>query len=74
MIWHCANKVEYGKKVCKNAPSIRENTIKEHLCTTLNMAELDEAVIKSFIVKILIQHDGGLEIDYKHEMRHSLEY
>lgn len=65
VVWRCANKVEQGKKICKNAPSISEDIIKKHLCTELNMAELDEEVIKSSIVKILIQQDGGIEIDYK---------
>lgn len=31
-VWRCANKVEHGKKICKNAPSISETTIKKHLC------------------------------------------
>ena len=66
VIWRCANKVEYGKKICKRAPSISEDTIK--------IAEFDEATIRSSIAKILIQHDGSLEIEYKPEMRHNLEY
>lgn len=74
VVWRCANKVEHGKKICKNAPSINEDAIKKHLCSTLNIAEWDEETIKSSIERILIRHDGGIEIDYKHEMRHSLEY
>ena len=38
------------------------------------MAEWDEESIKNSIERILIQHDGGLEIEYKHEMRYNLEY
>ena len=74
VVWRCANKVEHGKKICKNAPSISEDTIKEYLCTTLDMAEFDEEAIKNSIERILIQHNESLEIDYKHEMRHNLEY
>jgi len=74
IVWRCANKVKYGKKICKNAPSISEDTIKEHLSTTLNMVEFDEEAIRISIGKILIQNDGSLEIDYKHEMRYNLEY
>lgn len=74
VVWRCANKVEHGKKICRNAPSISETTIKEHLCITLNIAEWDEEVIRSSIERILIRHDGSLEIDYKYEMRHILEY
>lgn len=74
VVWRCANKVEHGKKVCKNAPPISETTIKEHICITLNIAGWDEEVIRSSIERILIRHDGSLEIDYKHEMRHILEY
>ena len=74
VVWRCANKVEHGKKICKNAPSISEGVIKKHLCTTLNITEWDEDTIKSSIERILIRHDGSLEIDYNHEMRHILEY
>lgn len=74
VVWRCANKVEHGKKVCKNAPPSSETTIKEHICITLNIARWDEEVIRSSIERILIRHDGSLEIDYKHEMRHILEY
>lgn len=74
VVWRCANKVEHGKQICKKAPSISEDTIEEHLCTTLNMAEWDEETIKNSIERILIQHDGGSEIEYKHEMRYNLEY
>ncbi|MFR3728553.1 recombinase zinc beta ribbon domain-containing protein [Lacrimispora sp.] len=74
VVWRCANKVEHGKKGCKNEPSISETTIKEHICITLNIAGWDEEVIRSSIERILIRHDGSLEIDYKHEMRHILEY
>ncbi|SHN87264.1 recombinase family protein [Desulfitobacterium chlororespirans] len=74
VVWRCANKVEHGKKICQNAPSLSKDVIKEYLCTALNMAEWDEEAIKSAIERILIRHDGGLEIEYKHEMRHDLEY
>lgn len=74
VIWRCANKVEHGKKICKSAPSISEDTIKENLRTTLNMAKFDEEAIRSSIVRILIQHNSSFEIEYKHEMRHNLEY
>ncbi|EHQ88987.1 hypothetical protein [Desulfosporosinus youngiae] len=53
---------------------ISEDTLKKQLCTTLNMTEWDEEAIKSSIERILIRHDGDLEIEYKHEMRYSLEY
>lgn len=74
VVWRCANKVEHGKKVCKNAPSISEGALKNYLCTTLNMTEWDEESIKNSMERILIQHDGGLKIEYKHDMKHSLEY
>ena len=74
VVWRCANKVENGKKICKNAPSISEGVLKNYLCTTLNMTEWDEESIKNSIERILIQHDGGLEIEYKYDMKHSLEY
>ena len=74
VVWRCANKVEHGKKICKNAPSISEDAVKKQLCTILDMAEWDEEAIKSSIERTLIQHDGGLKLDYKHEMRQSLEY
>ena len=72
--WRCANKVEHGKNICKNAPSISEDALKDHLRTTLNMPEWNEEAIKSSIKRILVRHDGGLEIEYKQEMRYNLEY
>ena len=74
IVWRCANKVEYGKKLCKNAPSIHEDTVKEHLSKMLNMVDFDEETIRRSIARILIQHDGSLKIEYKHEMRYNLEY
>ncbi|WMC91300.1 zinc ribbon domain-containing protein [Kineothrix sp. MB12-C1] len=46
VVWRCANKVEHRKLICKNAPSISEDTLKKQLCTTLNMTEWDEKAIK----------------------------
>ncbi|WP_312281089.1 recombinase family protein [Oscillibacter sp.] len=74
VVWRCANKVEHGKKICKNAPSISEDALKNYLCTKLNMAEWNEESIKNSIERILIQSNGGLEIEYKHEMKYNLEY
>jgi hypothetical protein len=74
VIWRCANKVQHGKKICKNAPSISEDKVKEHLRTTLNMAKFDEEIIRSSIARILIQHDGSLKIEYRHEVMHNFEY
>lgn len=74
VVWRCANKVEHGNKICKNAPSISEDALKNYLCTTLNMTEWNEESIKNSIERILIQSNGGLEIEYKHEMRYNLEY
>lgn len=74
VVWRCANKVEHGKKICKNAPTISEDAIKNYLCTTLKMAEWDEESINNSIERILIQSNGGLEIEYKHQMRYILKY
>lgn len=74
VVWRCANKVEHGKEICKNAPSISEGVFKKQLCTALNITEWDENSIKRSIERILIQHDGSLEIEYKQEMRYNLEY
>ncbi|MFT3983049.1 MAG: zinc ribbon domain-containing protein [Lachnospiraceae bacterium] len=73
-IWRCTNKFEHKKKICKNAPYISEDAITEYLCTTFSIEKFDEEAIKSAIEGILIQRDKSLEIDYKYEMRHNLEY
>lgn len=73
-VWRCANKVEHGKKICKNAPTISEEIIKNYLYTTLKIAEWNEESINNSIERILIQSNGGLDIQYKHQMRYNLKY
>ena len=65
IVWRCANRVEHGKKFCKDSPSIPEKQIKETVCEQLGMNLWDETEVKNRIDFILIQSNGNLQIELK---------
>ena len=65
IVWRCANRVEYGKRICKHSPSISEVSIKEDICRRLEMGGYDEWKVAETIDTIFIQEDGLLEIECK---------
>ena len=65
IVWRCANRVEHGKGICKHAPSISEDSIKEALCRRLEIGSYDERKVAETIDTISVQEDGLLEIEYK---------
>ena len=65
IVWRCANRVEHGKKFCKDSPSIPEKQIKETVCEQLGMNLWDETEVKNRIDFILIQSNGDLQIELK---------
>lgn len=66
IVWHCANRVEYGKKFCKYSPSIVEEQIKNLICEKLDMRTFDEQKIKDWVDTILIHSNGSLQIELQH--------
>ena len=66
IVWHCANRVEHGKKFCKHSPSIVEEWVKELICTKLDMDTFEEQQIKDQVDTILIQSDSSLQIELHH--------
>lgn len=74
VVWRCSNKVEHGKAICMNAPTVSDEAIKTMICELLNMTEFDEQIVKANIEAILIQHDGSLEAQYKVEPMQIMEY
>lgn len=49
VVWRCGNKVEHGKTICMNAPTISDEAIKTILREFLNMTEFDEQIVKALL-------------------------
>lgn len=58
IVWRCANRVEYGKKFCKNSSLYCR-------CEKLDMRTFDEQKIKDRVDIILIHSDGSLQIEFQ---------
>ena len=65
VVWRCANRVEYIKRICKCSPSIMETELKEGLCRQLGMTAFDELKVGKTIDVISIYNGGKLKIEYK---------
>ena len=63
VVWRCANRVEHGKRLCKHAPSIPEQQIKDTICTKLRLVTFDEQAVNQHIDFITVQPDGTLEVE-----------
>ena len=68
VVWRCANRVEYGKRICKHSPSISEEGIKTDLCSKLEMDSYDESMVAQIIATISVQKGGHLEMEYKEQV------
>lgn len=63
VVWRCANRVEHGKRLCKHAPSIPEQQIKDTICARLRLVTFNEQTVKKYIDLISVRSDGVLEIE-----------
>ena len=54
-VWRCANRVEHGKKICKQSPSIRESAIEEYV-----QKKMDIESARKMIEAICVHSDGHL--------------
>ena len=66
VVWRCANRVEYGKRLCKHSPSIPEQQIKDTICAKLYLTTFDEQTVNKRIDFITVQPDGVLEVEIQH--------
>ena len=67
VIWRCANRVEHGKRFCKNSPSVAERKVKDTICAVLNMDTFDDMTVKEAIEQITVMRDGQLDIERKEQ-------
>ena len=63
--WRCANQVEHGKSICKEAPTIDEETIEQMLCNVLHMECLDTLSVRSSIQTIIVKKDKNIQIELR---------
>lgn len=67
IIWRCANRVEHGKRFCKNSPSVAEREVKDTICAVLDMDTFDDMTVKEAIEQITVMRDGQLDIERKEQ-------
>ena len=60
VVWRCSNKVKHGKRICRSAPSISEEQLKQSICEMLGMDEFDPWVVKGRLESIQAAADGTL--------------
>jgi hypothetical protein len=65
IVWRCANRVEHGKEICKNSPTITEADYLKFLRDTLGVDNIDPQYIKAELESVYIKADGSLEATLK---------
>lgn len=64
VVWRCANRVEYGKKICHYAPSILEDDLKNAICAMLDIPEFDPQAVKENLELVRISSDGSMTPEF----------
>ncbi len=54
VVWRCAARIEKGKEVCSDSPTINEEWIKEKLADTVCFGFYDENIVKKKVEQISI--------------------
>jgi len=65
IVWRCGNRVEYGSKICKSAPTISDSSLKEQLCNILHISDFDSETILSTFDTVVIDNNLQLIPCYK---------
>lgn len=68
IVWRCINRLEYGKKYCRNSPSIEESVIQEGVINAITMS----ANQKAELLGILQRHIAA-EIDIENISSEAME-
>ncbi|MEG1205889.1 MAG: recombinase family protein [Oscillospiraceae bacterium] len=74
IVWRCANKVEHGKKICKDAPTVSDDTVKATICEMLNIENFNEEQVTAIIESILVQRDSDFKVEFKCKPMQIIEY
>ena len=56
--WRCANRVEHGKELCKESPTLKERDVQAEICRRLHLTVFDERKIKQSIEFISVDGNG----------------
>lgn len=67
VVWRCANRVEHGKRFCKNSPSVAEQKVKDAICAELDMSAFDNATVKDTVESVTVMRNGHLSIERKEQ-------
>ena len=62
IVWRCVNRIEHGKRICKNSPTVLEDDIKQKIISELQLDRYDEKVARQKIEQIIIKSNGEIEI------------
>ena len=54
VVWRCATRIEKGKELCSESPTINEEWIKEKLANTVVSGVYDENIIRERIEQICV--------------------
>lgn len=65
VVWRCANRVEHGKVICHDSPTLPEQKVIEILCEELDLSDFDQQTIHERVDRVLVQSDGKLEVQFK---------
>ncbi|MCI8520966.1 MAG: hypothetical protein HFE50_05680 [Clostridia bacterium] len=55
IVWRCANRVEYGNKICKESFTISNDDIEEAIAEKLFLYQYEEEIAKEYLEKIVIK-------------------
>jgi Site-specific recombinases, DNA invertase Pin homologs len=62
IVWRCINRLDHGKRICKNSPTILEEDIKQRIVLEFQLNEYDEKIAREKIQQILIKSSGDMEV------------
>lgn len=60
VVWRCSNRVEHGKTICRNSPSIAESDIVSYLCRLLNTDKFEPQIVRDVVASISVSSNGFL--------------
>lgn len=55
IVWRCANRIEYGNKICKESFTVSNEDIEEAIADKLLLYQYDEDIAKEYLEKIVIK-------------------
>ena len=72
VVWRCANRVEYGKKHCKDSVTVTDSVVKEFLCRIFDMPNFNDQVVRKNVESVIVELRGNFEVILKDEQNLSM--